>query len=329
MAEPDHGEPPTGGSGGGGLFTDGAAGSSGAAGSRCDNGHMLPRSSEMPDVSSADISAKECNVSNPEIEGGDLESGLAGQATLRLSHRQLPFPASCLHLPSGTVVEMEAGRWERELTLAQPWRFHTLKGLSQDCIAHWTDSNEAEFQDGMYHSGFKWRVFMLSSLTVGVILVVLVEPCLTMLGVLALPVAFLLLSSQTVAQRMVDKRRGRQLGQCSFMLLWIAFSCALVPLAIYATSGAKAPKWNGGMQRVLSKKGSIDPTQMFTINLSFAPCGLLVGVMITFMTVSTRGFVAMVAGYTIPKGAAYLLRESRFRSNLAYRISVISALFTV
>ena len=97
----------------------------------------------MPDVSSADTSAKECNSSNPEIDGGDVESGLAGQATL---------------LPCGTVVEMESGRWDRELTLAQPWRCHTLKGLSQDCIAHWTDSNEAEFRDGMYHSGFKWRV---------------------------------------------------------------------------------------------------------------------------------------------------------------------------
>ena len=157
MTEPDHGEPPTGGSGGGGvLCTDGAARGGAAAGSRCDDGHVLPASSEMPDVSSADTSARECDVSNPEIEGGDVESGRAGRATL---------------LPCATVVEMEhVGRWDRELTLAQPWRSHTLKGLSQDSIAHWSDSNEAEFRDGMYHSGFKWRVFMMSSLAFSVCL---------------------------------------------------------------------------------------------------------------------------------------------------------------
>ena len=157
MAEPDHGEPPTGGSGGGGvLCTDGAARGGAAAGSRCDDGH---RSSEMPDVSSADTSARECDVSNPEIEGGDVESGRAGRATL---------------LPCGTVVEMEVGRWDRELTLAQPWRSHTLKGLSQDSIAHWSDSNEAQFRDGMYHSGFKLRVFMMFSLAFSVCLLALV-----------------------------------------------------------------------------------------------------------------------------------------------------------
>ena len=76
-----------------------------------------------------------------------------------------------------------AGRWTEELTLFQPWRSHTLKGLSQDCIAHWTDSNEAEFRDGMYHSHFKWRVFMMSSLTFSVCLIVIVEPCLTLSGI--------------------------------------------------------------------------------------------------------------------------------------------------
>ena len=285
-----------------------------------------PRHSEMSDTSWFDPSEPSSPSSNPNQMQAGVEPDLAAGGV------SPPPQGGAMAMSYGaghTTLVRIAGCWAEELTLFQPWRCHTLKGLNQDCIAHWTDSNEAEFRDGMYHSGFKWRVFMLSSLTVGVILVVLVEPCLTMLGVLALPVAFLLLSSQTVAQRMVDKRRGRQLGQCSFMLLWIAFSCALVPLAIYATSGAEAPKWNGGMQRVLSKKGSIDPTRMFAINLTFAPCGLLVGVMITFMTVSTRGFVAMVAGHTIPKGAAYFLRDSRFRSNLAYRSSVISALFTV
>ena len=69
--------------------------------------------------------------------------------TTSFLYKHLPCYKAC----SSTSVEMEAGLWEGELTLAQPWRFHTLKGLSQDCIAHWTDSNEAEFRDGMYHSG--------------------------------------------------------------------------------------------------------------------------------------------------------------------------------
>ena len=211
-----------------------------------------------------------------------------------------------------TTLVRSAGCWAGELTLSQPWRRHTLKGLSQHCIAHWTDSNEADFRDGMYHSVFKWRVFMMSSLTVSVCLIVLVEPCLTMLAVVAAPTCFLLLSSQIAAHRMVDKRRGRQLGQCAFLLIWIAFAWAVLLLAIHATSGAEAPKWNGGMQRVVDEKGFIHPLLMFTLNLAFAPCGLLVGVMITFMTVSTRGFVAIVTGYTIPKSAAYFLRDSRF-----------------
>ena len=73
----------------------------------------------------------------------------ACSASTSFLYKHLPCYKAC----SSTSVEMEAGLWEGELTLAQPWRFHTLKGLSQDCIAHWTDSNEAEFRDGMYHSG--------------------------------------------------------------------------------------------------------------------------------------------------------------------------------
>ena len=259
---------------------------------------MLPRSSEMPDVSSADISAKECNVSNPEIEGGDVESGRAGQATL---------------LPSGTVVEMEAGLWEGELTLAQPWRFHTLKGLSQDCIAHWTDSNEAEFRDGMYHSGFKWRVLMMSSLAFSVCLMALVDPCLTMLGALTSPFQLLLLSTQIAAQHMVEKRRGRQLGQRSLILICIGFACSVVPIAQYSSGGGMIT-WKGD---TCTCEDAATTHPMHVVNLFVAPATLFVGVMITFMTISTRGFVAMVTGFLMPVTTAYYLRDIRHRSNLS------------
>ena len=295
MTEPDHGEPPTGGSGG--LFTDAAAGGGAAAGSRYDDVHMILRSSEMPDVSSADTSARECNVSNPEIEGGDVESGRAGRATL---------------LPCGTVVEMEVGRWDREVTLAQPWRSHTLKGLSEDCIAHWTDSNEAEFRDGMYHSGFKWRVFMMSSLAFSVCLMALVDPCLTMLGALTCPFQLLLLSTQIAAQRVVEKRRGRQLGQRSLILICIGFACSVVPIAQYSSSGGVIT-WKGDTC-TYEERATNHP--MHVVNLTVAPFTLFVGVMVTFMTISTRGFVAMVTGFLMPATAAYFLRDVRHRSNL-------------
>ncbi len=43
-------------------------------------------------------------------------------------------------------VEVESGlggatsrSWSGELTLFHPWRSHTLKELSEDCISHWTE----------------------------------------------------------------------------------------------------------------------------------------------------------------------------------------------
>jgi hypothetical protein len=255
----------------------------------------------MPDVSSADTSAKECNSSNPEIDGGDVESGRAGQATL---------------LPCGTVVETEAGRWDRELTLAKPWRSHTLKGLSQDCIAHWSDSNEAEFRDGMYHSGFKWRVCMMSSLSFATCLMALVDPCLTMLAVLTCLSQLLLLSTQIAAQRMGDKRRGRQLGQWSLILISIGFDCSLVALAHFFLS---LPTWNGGTCKVAvdDDLGFIDPRHMFVLNLGFGPLSILFGVLLTLMTISTRGFVTILTGVVMPYGAAYCLSDNHFGSNLS------------
>ena len=292
MTEPDHGEPPTGGSGG--LFTDAAAGGGAAAGSRYDDVHMILRSSEMPDVSSADTSARECNVSNPEIEGGDVESGRAGRATL---------------LPCGTVVEMEVGRWDREVTLAQPWRSHTLKDLSQDCIAYWTDSHEAEFRDGIYHSSFRFRIFVMSSTAFLVCLMMLVDPCLTMLGVLTSVSQLLLLWTQIAAQRMGDERRGRQLGQWSLILISIGFDCSMVPLAQYFFD---LPTWKEGTCKVAADDGLgyIAPRTMCVINLGFGSMPILFGVMITLMTISTRGFVTVLTGVVMPYGAAYFLSDN-------------------
>ena len=202
-----------------------------------------------------------------------------------------------------------AGRWSEELTLFQPWRSHTLKGLSQDSIAHWSDSNEAEFRDGMYHSGFKWRVCMMSSLAFSVCLMALVDPCQTMLGVLTCLSQLLLLSTQIAAQRMGDKRRGRQLGQWSLILISIGFSCSLVALAQYFLS---LPTWNGETCKVATDDdlGFIDPRHMFVLNLGFGPFPILFGVMITLMTISTRGFVTILTGAVMPYGAAYFLSDN-------------------
>ena len=209
-----------------------------------------------------------------------------------------------------------AGRWTEELTLFQPWRSHTLKGLSQDCIAHWTDSNEAEFRDGMYHSGFKFRVCVMSSMSFAACLMALVDPCLSMLGALSCLSQLLLMSTQIAAQRMVDKRRGRQLGQWSIIFITIGYACSLVALAHYFLS---APTWNGGTCKVAADDdlGFIDPRHMFVINLAFGPASILFGVMNTLMTISTRGLVTILTGTFMPYGAAYFLSDNHSCSNLS------------
>ena len=204
-----------------------------------------------------------------------------------------------------------ARRWSGELTLFEPWRSHTLKGLSKECISHWTESNEAEFRDGMYHSGFKWRVFMVSSYAFSILLMVLVDPCLTVLGMLPLPFLLVLLSSQMASQRMVDRRRGRQLGQSSLMLICICFACALVPLAFYGSKSV-ALTWNGASHCTFdAAAASMRRDPMSVLNLLVGPGFLFIGVMVTFMTISTRGFVAMVTGCLVPSFTAYLLRDNR------------------
>jgi len=257
------------------------------------------RFSEMSDISWPDISEtkKELEV-KPDLEQGEARSPLAAHTTLVKGVR----------------------RWSEELTLYEPWRSHTLKGLSKDCISHWTESNEAEFRDGMYHSGFKWRVFMMSSLAFSVLLMVLVDPCLTVLGVLALPFQFLLLSSQIAAQRMVDRRRGRQLGQRSLILICIGFACSVVPFAILRSNGGVVLTWN---RASCSIKCAFDVAAasyyrdpLHVLNLVLGPGFLLVGVMVTFMTISTKSSVALVTGCLVPLCAAYLRRDNRaVRSN--------------
>ena len=196
--------------------------------------------------------------------------------------------------------------WSGELTLFEPWRSHTLKGLSKDCISHWTESNEAEFRDGMYHSGFKWRVFMMSSLAFSVLLIVLVDPCLTLFGALTLPFQLLLLSSQITAQRMVDRRRGRQLGQRSLILICIGYACFNVPIAQHSSSG-EMRTWKGDT----CTYEDVATTHPFhVLNLFVGPATLFVGVMMTFMTISTKCFVALVTGFLLPVSTAYFLRDA-------------------
>ena len=240
------------------------------------------RHSGMSDISWPDISTSESTRMREEVQP-DLERGETSSPLVR-----------------------GAGRWSEELTLFQPWRSHTLKGLSQDCIAYWTDSNEAEFRDGMYHSGFKWRVCMMSSLSFATCLMALVDPCLTMLGVLSLLFLLLLLVTQIVAQRMGDKRRGRQLGQRSLILICIGFACSAVPIAAQYSSSGGVITWKGGLCRY-EDPATTNPFHV--INLFVAVATLFVGFMITFMTISTRCFVAMVTVFLMPVTAAYFLRE--------------------
>ena len=149
------------------------------------------------------------------------DAGHSGAASTAIDERA--------EVESGLVRDTPRN-WSGELTLFHLWRRHTLKELSEDCISHWTERNEAEFRDDLYHSGFRWRVLMMSSLAFAICMMVLVDPCLTMLGVLTCVSQLLLLWTQIAAQRMGDKRRGRQLGQWSLILISIGFDCSLVAL---------------------------------------------------------------------------------------------------
>ena len=158
------------------------------------------------------------------------------------------------------------------------------------------ERNEAEFRDDMYHSGFKLRVYMMSSLAFSVCIMVLVDPCLTMLGVLTCPFQILLMASQITAKRMADRRRARHVGQWSLILICSGFAFAAVPMGLLASSG-KAPTWNGN---VCSHEMTETDHPLHVLNLMVGPGSIFVGVMVTFMTISTRGFVVMVTGCMVP-----------------------------
>ena len=172
------------------------------------------------------------------------------------------------------------------------------------------ERNEAEFRDDMYHSGFKLRVYMMSSLAFSVCIMILVDPCLTMLGVLTCPFNILLMASQITAKRMADRRRARHVGQWSLILICSGFAFAAVPIALLAQSG-KAPTWDGHVcshemdetnhpLHVQSYGGAHVTASLKVLNLMVGPGSIFVGLIVTFMTISTRGFVVIVTGFLLP-----------------------------
>ena len=211
------------------------------------------------------------------------------------------------------MVEVEP-RWDRsgrcscELTLCFQRRSNTETTVGEDPVCLWTESDEADFCDTMYHNGFKWRVAMLSCLAVSVCLVMLVDPCLTTLGVLSVASLLLVVVSQVIAQRMKDRRRARNLGQLCLLVLIPAYGMATLPVGYFASSGA-SPAWNGAQCTheafVTNMEGGVHP--LHVLNLIVGPAGVFVGVMVTFMTISARGFLVVVLGCEFPRYAAYVL----------------------
>ena len=155
---------------------------------------------------------------------------------------------------------------------------------------------------------------MIVALVFSAFVMALVDPCLTIIAAASIPVMPLTLPSQIAAQRMVDKRRGRQIGQRSLILICIGFACSAVPIAAQYSSSSGVITWKGEPCRY-EDPATTNPFGV--INLFVAPATLFVGFMITFMTISTRCFVAMVTGCLMPVTAAYFLRDIRHRSNLS------------
>ena len=58
--------------------------------------------------------------------------------------------------------------------------------------------------------------------------------------------------------------------------------------------------------------GSLTPVTCLYSTSALGPCLLLFGVMITFMTISTRGFLTILTGVVMPYGAAYCLSDIHF-----------------
>ena len=86
------------------------------------------------------------------------------------------------------------------------------------------------------------------------------------------------------------------MGQWSLILICSGFAFAAVPIALLASSG-KAPTWNGHVCSL-----EVDETHhpLHVLNLMVGPGSIFVGLIVTFMTISTRGFVVMVTGCMVP-----------------------------
>ena len=220
------------------------------------------------------------------------DAGHSGAASTAIDERA--------EVESGLVRDTPRN-WSGELTLFHLWRRHTLKELSEDCIAHWTERNEAEFRDDLYHSGFRWRVLMMSSLAFAVCMMVLVDRCLTMLGVLTCPFQFMLIVTQMIAKRMTDQRRARHVGQWSLIATCVGFGLATVPMGLFASSGA-APTWRNGEACGRDLMETNHPIRV--LNIMVGPATTFIGVMVTFMTISTRGFVVIVTCCIVPSCTA-------------------------
>ena len=223
-------------------------------------------------------------------------------------------------------AEVESGlrlarsrRWSGELTLHYPWRSYALATLGEEWVSHWTESDEADFRDGIYHSGFKWRVATMTSIALSVCLMMLLDPCLTMLGALTCPFQILLMCSQIACQRMLDRRRARQLGQWTLILICSGFGVAAIPLSLFASSG-KLPTWDGSLCSE-DKIATYHP--LLILNLLVGPGSVFVGVMVTFMTISIRGFVVMLAGFLGPCCASYLLIGLRMETMETVAVSPV------
>ena len=210
----------------------------------------------------------------------------------------------------GSSCGRSSSRWSTELTLFYLWRSSTMTTLGEDSICLWTERNEADFRNAMYHNAYKWRLVFLAGLNFAVFIVALVDPCLTFLAVLGCPIMCVALLAQIAAQRVRDRWKARQMGQWSLILCCISFGCTAVPMGHFAASG-NAPSWNGAEcthERIASNmEGDTGMHPLLVINLLVGPACFFVGVMVTFMTVSTRGLLAVFFGYVVPSCAAYLV----------------------
>lgn len=245
------------------------------------------------------------------------------------NHSSSPLPTFIDGNDDEETAEAESrwggsGRWSGELTLCFPWRSNTETTVGEDSVSLWTESNEADFRDTMYHAGFKWRVAMMSCLAVTLCLMVLVDPCLTMLGVLTCPFQLFLVVSQVLTQRMKDRRRARHLGQFCLIALCAAFGVAAVPMGLFASSG-DSPAWNGAQCTSETLETSMERGShpLAVLNLVVGPAHVFIGVMVTFMTISTRGFLVVVLGFEIPLCSSYVLVALNLRSTTESTIPAI------